>query len=57
MKESKRDKLIREAATIDLDGAKWRDRLDKWLVLHKPKPLKFPGFTFRLDTNPMMYYL
>ena len=29
----KRQKLIALAATVDLDGEGWRDRLDKWLGL------------------------
>lgn len=32
----KKLRLIREAATIDLDGAEWKHRVERWLDLISP---------------------
>ena len=38
---SERDKLIREAATVEADGIAWRNRMDRWLRLPIKPPLNF----------------
>lgn len=37
MRSKEQTQLIKEAATIDVDGSKWRDRLDRWLDSMMPK--------------------
>lgn len=56
MKTNKRLKLIREAATEEADGDKWRKRMDRWMDLVYPRPA-WTGFTFHLDQRPLRFNL